>query len=213
MRGAVLAVALCFCGAAAAQVPGVETSPAVPRSPVVVLDSDRLFTASLFGRRVLQDIEAAQTELQAENSRLAEELEAEEQDLAERRAEMEPDAFRELAGEFDSRVTELRRRQDAKALAIQQQSERARALFQERANPILIEIAGEVGAQVILDRRDVIVSAVAIDVTELAIARIDSDLGGGAGLVTETPAPIQRPELLRITPEPADPPEAEAPAD
>jgi Skp family chaperone for outer membrane proteins len=162
--------------------PAPAPGQAVPRSAVVVLDRDELFAGSLFGQRVLSDIEAAVQALSAENREIEVALEAEEQSLTERRAEMPADAFRELAVEFDGRVTDIRRTQDAKDRAIQQQSERAQALFLERANPILIELARETGALVILDRRIVIASAEQVDITDLAVERIDAVLGDGAAL-------------------------------
>ncbi|MEM7641833.1 MAG: OmpH family outer membrane protein [Pseudomonadota bacterium] len=205
-----LALVLAFClgGAAAAQQP-VGPAPGVPRSAVVVLDRDELFAESLFGRRVARDIDAATLALANENRQIETALEREERELTERRPTMDADAFRELASDFDTRVTAIRRTQDAKARAVQQQGERAQALFLERANPILVELARETGALVILDRRIVIAAADQVDITDLALARIDAALGEGAGLVTETPPPVQRPNPATIEPEtpPDDPAE------
>ncbi|MEM8823098.1 MAG: OmpH family outer membrane protein [Pseudomonadota bacterium] len=186
-------LAMGLCGAATAQ-EAAQPTLGVPRSAVVVLDRDELFAGSLFGRRVTEDIDAATIALAAENRRLEVQLEEEERQLTRQRAELDAEAFRELAAAFDARVTDIRRTQDAKARAVQQQGERAQQLFLERANPILIELARETGALVILDRRIVIASADQVDITDLALARIDEVLGEGAGLVTETPAPVQRPE-------------------
>lgn len=199
-----LVLALCLGGAALAQQP-TAPAPGVPRSAVVVLDRDKLFADSLFGRRVAQDIDAATLALANENRQIEATLEQEERELTQRRPTMDADAFRELASDFDTRVTDIRRTQDAKARAVRQQGERAEALFLERANPILIELARETGALVILDRRIVIASADQVDITDLALARIDAALGEGAGLVTETPPPRSRPET--DIPEPTAPQE------
>jgi Skp family chaperone for outer membrane proteins len=161
-------------------VPGAEAP--MPRSSVVVLDRDALFARSLFGRRVTRDIEAATQALAAENRKIEQALEAEERVLTERRGEMETAAFRELAAEFDARVNDIRETQLSKERAIRQQGERAQALFLERANPILVELARETGALVILDRRIVIASADQVDITDLARTRIDEALGDGADL-------------------------------
>ncbi|MEM7709723.1 MAG: OmpH family outer membrane protein [Pseudomonadota bacterium] len=214
MKLLAFALAICLGGAAMAQEAGAP-AVGVPRSPIVVLDQDALFSGSLFGRRVVRDIDAANRELEMENRRIEGELEREERDLTERRTEMEPDAFRELASEFDARVTDIRRTQDAKSRAVQQQFERAQALFLERANPVLIALAQETGALVILDRRIVIAAADQVDMTDLALARIDAALGEGAGLLAETPAPVPRPSGPEIAPaEPAGPEadESETPA-
>lgn len=193
MRAALAAaVVLSLTGPANAQ----DMSPRVPQSSVVVLDRDLLFSGSLFGQRVARDIEAATAALSVENRRIETDLEREERELTDRRATMDATAFRELATEFDARVTEIRRTQDAKARAIQQQGERAQALFLERANPVLIDLARETGALVILDRRIVIASADQVDITDLALSRIDAALGDG--------------EALAIDPRRPDPSDAEA---
>lgn len=156
---------------------------AVPVSAVVVLDRDALFSRSLFGQRVASDIEAASEALAAENRRIETDLEAEEQELTTRRDTMEMAAFRELAVAFDERVTTIRQTQDAKARAISQQTDRAQQTFLEQANPVLVQLARETGALVILDRRTVIASADQVDITELALMRIDAALGDGSALL------------------------------
>lgn len=199
------AAAVILAALVAATVPAVAQQPdvpgsGVPQSSVVVLDRDALFAGSLFGQRVARDIEAASTDLATENRRIEAELEAEERALTERRAEMDRDDFRQLAIEFDTRVSGIRQAQDAKTRAIAQQGERAQALFFEAANPVLVALARETGALVILDRRMVIASADQVDITVLARERINADLGEGEGL-RQAPPP-RRPES-DVMPEPA----------
>ncbi|GIT91980.1 hypothetical protein JANAI62_24370 [Jannaschia pagri] len=177
-------------------------SPGIAQTAVAVLDRDALFSQSLFGQRVADDLEAASTELAAENRRIEAELEAEEQSLTRQRASLDMDAFRVLAADFDARVVAIRRAQDAKSRAIQQQSDRAQSVFFERANPILVALARETGALVILDRRIVIASADQVDITALALERVNEALGSGSTLGT-TP-PTQRP--AQDAPAPQTPP-------
>lgn len=173
-----------LCGAMMA-VPGVALAQSfgIPQVPVVVLDRERLYAGSAFGQRILRDIEAASRALQGENRRIEAELSAEEQRLTDQRAATEPAAFRLLADDFDARVEGIRRAQEVKALALTQQAEQAQGVFFEVAGPVLQSLAVEAGALVILDRRSVIASADQIDITALAIARIDARLGEGEGLV------------------------------
>lgn len=176
------------------------TQATIPQFAVVVLDRDALFSQSMFGIRVTNDIELASTDLSAENRRIEAELETEERALTQQREMMGNDEFRSLASDFDARVVGIRRAQDAKARAIQQQSERAQAVFFEKANPVLVALAREVGALVILDRRIVIASADQVDITMLALERIDASLGDGEAL-TQPDAPLRRPDaLLQMAP-------------
>ena len=164
----------------------------LPRSSVVVLDRDALFARSRFGRRARDDVETASNALAAENRRIEETLEGEERALTERRASMDPEDFRRLADEFDERVERIRGEQDAKTRALQQQSDRAQVVFQENVGAVLFDLAREVGASIILDRRFVIAASDQVDITDVAVERIDATLGDGSDL---DPVPAPRPSL------------------
>jgi len=190
MRAAALAFALLL---AAVPRPGLaqqETGDAldmgapagIVRSPVLTLDADRLFSESRFGQRIAADIQAETEALAAENRRIADELEAEEQALTERRPQMEPEAFRAAAQEFDTRVQAIRREQDAKERDIGQRVQRAQESFLGAVRPILGDIMFEAGAAVILDRRTVVLGLGSVDVTDAAVSRIDAEMGEGPGL-------------------------------
>nr|WP_238941508.1 OmpH family outer membrane protein [Jannaschia sp. Os4] len=155
---------------------------------VVVLDREALYAGSLFGQRVRADVDAALRALAAENRRIEADLEAEEQALTDARAETDTDAFQTLARDFDARVEEIRRTQDAKERGITSANERAQARFFELATPVLSELARESGALVILDRRIVIAAADQVDITPEAIERVDAALGEGEGIATDPPA-------------------------
>jgi Skp family chaperone for outer membrane proteins len=149
------------------------------RSPILTIDSDRLYGDSAFGQRVVREIEAQTRALGEENRRLEAELEAEEQSLTAQRPDLPPEEFRTLADAFDARVQAIRRDREAESRAIASQLEENRARFLNAAAPVLEEIMREAGAAVIMERRNVFVSANAIDITVSAIERIDSVLGDG----------------------------------
>lgn len=152
------------------------------RSEIITLDADRLFSDSRFGQKIAADIQNVTEELAAENRRIAQELEAEELALTEQRPEMDPDAFRAAAEEFDARVQEIRRQQDAKERDITARVQRAQEAFLGVVRPVLGQIMIEAGAVVILDRRTVVLGRSSIDITDSAIARIDEEIGDGPGL-------------------------------
>lgn len=149
------------------------------RSPILIIDSDRLYRDSAFGQRVSQDIEAQSAILADENRALEEQLEQEESDLTTQRDTMPATEFRALADAFDARVQAIRRDREAKGRDIAAQLENNRDRFLAAAVPILETIMREAGAAVVLEQRSVFISANAIDITETAIERIDAVLGDG----------------------------------
>ncbi len=170
LAGLVCALAISMSGAAQSQEIGL------PSSAILTISSERLFAESRFGKKVEESIEDAGRALAAENRQIEADLSAEEKELTEQRPEMAPEAFRTLADAFDEKVQSIRKAQDAKARALTQEREEARALFFDAARPVLSELMREAGAGVILERSSVFLSANATDVTALAISRIDAAL-------------------------------------
>lgn len=149
------------------------------RSPILTIDSDRFYRASAFGQRVLREIETQTSALSEENEILEAELETEEQALTDQRSELTPAEFRALADAFDARVQSIRSQREAKSRAISDQLEENRDQFLNSAAPVLEAIMREAGAAVVLERRSVFISANAIDITDVAVRRMNETLGDG----------------------------------
>ena len=148
-------------------------------SPILTIDSDRVFQESAFGLRVAQEIEVEGAKLAAENDLIAAELEAEEKALTERRPNLGADEFRVLADAFDKKVQQIRQEQAAKGRAFNELLESEREVFLKAAAPVLERLMRDAGAAVILDRRTVFVSASAVEITDDAIALLNETLGAG----------------------------------
>lgn len=153
---------------------------AVPQSPVLVLDADRLFERSAFAQRARQAIRERQTALDAEFADIAAELEAEEQDLTEQRATLPSDEFRNLADAFNTKVLRFRERQETESRRLNEEYEKERLRFFSVLAPVLEAMMREAGAAVIVDARDVLIHVNAVDITELAIAEVDRVVGDGS---------------------------------
>ncbi|MBF9050547.1 OmpH family outer membrane protein [Roseobacter sp. HKCCD9010] len=177
--------------------PASTQTSAAPEG-ILVLNQDRLFSASLYGQRVQSELEAAGESLAAENREIEAQLTEEEMRLTGERATMDPMAFRALAEEFDARVGEIRQAQETKAQSLSLQADAARQRFFELAFPILLDLVRERGAAVIMDNRAVLLSAESVDITALALERVDARLGdGGEGPLLQggdLPAPLARPD-------------------
>ncbi|MGC1505693.1 MAG: OmpH family outer membrane protein [Sulfitobacter sp.] len=149
-------------------------------SPVLTIDSDRLFLDSDFGKRVVAEVEAKGTELANENRKIEADLEAEERRLTEVRATMTPEAFRTLANEFDEKVQQTRQVQATKGRALNALLDQEREVFESAAGPVLERLMRSAEAAVILDLRSVFVSASAIEITDDAISLLNETLGSGS---------------------------------
>lgn len=182
-----LMLALCLpAGLAAAQVsatpedaaPDAVAPPlqAFPQSAILILDQDRLFVESAFGKASLARERALIRLLEEENSRIEADLIAEEQDLTTRRATLPAEEFAALARDFDAKVERIRNEQDTKARDLTRNREEDRQAFLRAAVPVLGDLMREKGAVAILEKSTVILSLTAIDVTDEAITRVDTVL-------------------------------------
>lgn len=183
-RGLIAAFAAAL---SAAAIPGTAQQLGLPESPILTIESERLFAQSQFGQRITREIEAETAVLSAENRRIEAELTAEERDLTDRRADMAPEAFRTLADAFDAKVRDIRRTQDAKARDLTRRSEADRVAFLQVAAPVLQQLMRDAGASIILERSSVFLSADATDITDLAIGMIDDAIGDGSQLGPDRP--------------------------
>ncbi|MEO0939753.1 MAG: OmpH family outer membrane protein [Pseudomonadota bacterium] len=162
-------------GAAVAQ----DLPEGVPQSGVLTVDSQRLFAGSAFGRRVARQIEERSAALAQENRRIANELSAEERELTELRATLPAEEFRALADAYDTKVQETRRAQNAKSDELDSFAAQQQRAFLAAAAPVLEALMREAGAVIVLEKERVLLSATAIEVTDIAIARIDAAIGEG----------------------------------
>lgn len=169
-RAVAILLVLCGAGMAAAQ---------TVQSPILTIDSDRLYRGSAFGQRVALEVDTRTRDLSEENRTLEAELEAEEQALTDQRADLAPEDFRALADAFDARVQAIRREREAQSREIAALLDSSRGRFLQAAAPILEDIMREAGAGVVLEVRGVFISANAIDITDRAITRIDAAIGDG----------------------------------
>ncbi|WP_298906525.1 OmpH family outer membrane protein [uncultured Aliiroseovarius sp.] len=148
-------------------------------SQIVTIDRQRLFSETAYGRRVLATVEVERARLAQETREAEAALAQEEMMLTEQRSSLDPTSFRALADAFDNKVNELRAEGQAREQEFVRVLEREQTAFFERIGPILGRMVRELGAVVILDRRAILLAAQNIDITDMAIRRIDQELGDG----------------------------------
>ncbi len=154
-------------------------------SKIFTLNQDQLYSQSLFGQRVLAEIATRKAGIVDENTRMEAELKSEELALTKKRPTLAPADFRVLADAFDAKVEKIRTGRAQKSLDLNTWSNGERKRFFDLAFPILLQYARDIGALVILDRRSVIISSDAIDITATAMKKIDAAIKDGATSVKE----------------------------
>lgn len=157
---------------------------------ILTVDQNALFSQSAWGHRLQAEFEHRGAELEAENNRLVEQLSTEEAELTELRKTLPADEFRTRADAFDVRATRIRRE---RAQAVQDLNARADAeqqAFFGAAVPVMGRLMQELGAVAVLDRRSVLISVGAIDITDKLIARVDAEMGDGSDQPEVTPQTV-----------------------
>ena len=150
----------------------------VIQSEILVINPERLFEETRLGQKMAREVQAERDKLIALNEKLTSELEAEEKTLTELRAETSPEEFREMADAFDLKVQQIRRDSERRVSDLERARDRAPVAFMLQVEPVLVEVMRDAGGVVILDHRSVLLRADFIDITDLAISRIDAAFDG-----------------------------------
>jgi Skp family chaperone for outer membrane proteins len=149
----------------------------VVQSDVLVVNPDQLFAETRLGQRMTDELQAERDALIALNRDLEQQLESEEQALTELRAEISPEEFRKMADQFDRKVQQIREDSERRVRDLERSRSQAPVAFMRVVEPILIEIMRDADAAVILDSRATLLSVETVDITGLAISRVDERIG------------------------------------
>ena len=142
---------------------------------ILTIDQERLLVETRLGATVLQKLETRALALAAENKSIEDSLIAEELELTEKRASLPAEEFRALANAFDEKVQTLRAAQDEKERDLNRAQEEARNAIVRDSAAVISEIVRQRGALLVIDRRNVFLSAGSIDITDEAIRRINEN--------------------------------------
>jgi len=180
-------------------------APAV--SQFVTLDQERLFQRTLYGRRIIGHLESERLRLAEETLEVERALEAEELNLTRARETLSPEEFRAKANAFDEKVVALRAEAEETQKRFVTLLDQERAQFFEQVAPVLGQLVVDLGAIAILDRSVILLTTRNIDITDLAITRVDAVLGDGLPKSDPAPDGAETPAAPQDgTPAPADAP-------
>ena len=77
---------------------------------------------------------------------------------------------------------------------LERSRDRAPVTFMHMVEPVLVELMRDADGSVILDVRSVLLRADVVDITSLAVSRVDAEIGDGGPQLTEDQAEQPNPE-------------------
>lgn len=143
------------------------------RSQILTIDSSRLFPETLLGQSIIAALNEERRVFAAEGQALADALRVEELELTDKRATLSREEFSRLAEDFDARVNATRAERDAAEAALNARADAQERAFLGRVRPILGQLMAEAGAAVMIEAETVFLRNEVIDITEIAISRIN----------------------------------------
>ena len=172
---ALVCLAACLGGAPVALAQNSGADAGKPTlSGVLIVSMDRILRESAAGSSVQEQAEALREGLRGALDDRRKQLRDEERELAQLRASLEREAFDERVADFETKVRELRRDEQRDSGRLQRAVGLARAQLREQLAGILVQLMTERGAGVMIDKKQVLVSANGLDVTDEAIKRLDA---------------------------------------
>jgi len=140
---------------------------------ILVVDLDRAYETSLFGKSMRAQFREDNQDVAAENTLLLNALKDEELQLTEDRATLSAEEFAAAAAAFDAKVQEIRSARLEKIRQVDEQFKNLKPLFFSRIEPFFDLVMREFNATVILEKRSVLRSIEGIDITDLLVERVD----------------------------------------
>lgn len=174
---AVFAAALSVCGTTAAL--AQNAAPATTNTPapkILVIDRTAILRGSKVGENIAKQVkaytEAAEKEFKGESNS----LKAEGQKLQQQLAILAPNVKKQKIAAFEKRQSAFQKKVQERQDEIQGGVVQARQEVEKALGPILQGIMSERGANLLMDRSAIVLGTVDIDVTALAIDRLNKKM-------------------------------------
>ena len=196
MIAAGLATALAM-GPAMAQAPAAGNKPhgpatgQVPAPKIIVIDRQAILRASKVGQDIVRQVNAYTTQAENEFRAQNEALQRESAALQQQVAILAPDVRAQKVKAFQAKEAAFKQKVEARQSLIQGGVLKARQQVEAALGPILQGIMQERGANLLLDRGAVVLGMVDIDVTQLAVQRLDQKLPTVKVQLVAAPAGMQ----------------------
>jgi Skp family chaperone for outer membrane proteins len=184
-RGARAAAAIAFtliagfglAPASAQPKPGSPPSNAgVPAPKILVIDRNAILRASKVGQDIVRQVNSLTVSAENEFKNEGQGLQREGQALQQQVAILAPDVKARKIRDFQAKQVAFQRKVEARQGLIQGGVFQARQKVEAALGPILQGIMQERGANLLLDRAAVVLGTVNVDVTSVAVQRLDQKM-------------------------------------
>ncbi len=155
------------------QADGPTVSSAINGS-VLVINMERVLREADAARSIQRQAEEIRESIQRQLSGRQDALRAEEQELVSLRQTLPPEEFTGRVDDFEQRVRKLKRASNERSSLLQKALFEANEELKKNLRPELIAIMQERSAAVMIDERNVVISARILDVTGEAIERLNA---------------------------------------
>lgn len=148
---------------------------AAQETSILVVDLDRAYEISIFGKSMREQFRKDNQDVAAENTLILNALKDEELQLTEDRATLSAEDFSAAAAAFDAKVQKIRSARLEKIRQVDEQFKGLKPQFFKRIEPFFDLIMQQFNATVILEKSSILRSIEGIDITELLVERVDED--------------------------------------
>ncbi|HEY3638954.1 MAG TPA: OmpH family outer membrane protein [Rhizomicrobium sp.] len=143
---------------------------------ILVVDRQAILRLSKVGQDIVRQVNGLTTSAESQFKAEKDSLQKEEQSLAQQGAILAPDVRAQKQRAFESKVQAFQKKVQDRQSMIQNGVMAARRQVEGALGPILQGVLSERGANLLLDRQDVVLATTDIDVTKTTIQRLDQKL-------------------------------------
>jgi len=158
--------------------PGGSPPPnaGVPAPKILVIDRNAILRASKVGQDIVRQVNALTVSAESEFKNEGQALQKQGQALQQQIAILAPDVKAKKIRDFQAKQVAFQRKVESRQGLIQGGVFQARQKVEQALGPILQGIMQERGANILLDRGAIVLGTVNIDVTSVAVQRLDQKM-------------------------------------
>jgi outer membrane protein len=192
-------VLLAVAGSATAQAAAAQSAAPAPLS-ILVVDVERLLRDSKAAKSIQHQIEQQRSTYTKDLSKQENEIRTAREDLERQRTILSEQAFSGKVQEFQQKVNELRENANSKSQTLQRGSSVATNQVLQSIQQVVLEIANERKATLVLVKNNVVVVDTSLEITEEALKRLDQRLPAVALNLVEAPQQPAKPASTAAVP-------------